>query len=725
MAVNMKLGVDLGEFTKNINNAKAQIKSFDAQMKLAESSFKATGDAEAKMETKTSALTSKLQQQQRIVKEYAKVLDEAKNKGIDPLSDEYKKLEAQMISAQAAMMDTQAALNGLSTSQQTAATSADKLASSVSSIGKKISLDQIISGIDRITSGMERAAQSAVNFAKNLWDGVMDSASRADDISTAALMYDIPLQRYKQMLALEANGLDTSVNAILAAQKKLGKGIGGDNKTAAQALRDLHVSLKRLEDTGDGVLEFVDKDPEETFFEIGKALMEMEKGYDKEAAAQALFGRSWEELVPLFDKYKTLDEYNEALENVNITTEQATENAAELADRVGALENTWTTLKDEVVGAVAPGLTEAAGALNGLLTAILNYLQTPEGQEALSTLGESVAGLFKDLGEIDPDSVVNNFIKMFDDLVESFKWVANNWEDVKKGLLGIVGVWTAGKVTSGALTIVQLLNGLKGLTGTGAGGAGEIAMTLGGKLAFNGIDSTLGTSIASHIVNGLTSTPMTVAIAAASIAAIAHGIYVAMNRKDPIEQMGEAAGFSKEKITEIKEAMPEYNPFDTKQTQKVTNMLKDFFTGGSTKTEPVEVPATLVTPEDEKKDIAEQVGVVTLPANLQVVSVSGGGGGGKVRIGSGGGGAMVVYDGTNFGGLLKGSFANGIPWVDDTRLAMLHRGERVLTARENRQYTINNNTYFGGVNLHNGMEVDALTDSMARQQRKQASAYGA
>ena len=73
---------------------------------------------------------------------------------------------------------------------------------------------------------------------------------------------------------------------------------------------------------------------------------------------------------------------------------------------------------------------------------------------------------------------------------------------------------------------------------------------------------------------------------------------------------------------------------------------------------------------------------------------------------------------------MKG-FANGIPWVDNTRLALLHRGERVLTASQNRQYTYNSNTYFGSVNLNNGMQIDALTESIARQQQRQRAAYGA
>lgn len=724
MAVNMKLGVEMGEFTQNINNAKAQIKSFDAALKFAESSFKATGDAEAQMVTKTSALTSKLQQQQRIVKEYSRVLAEARNNGIDPMSDEYKKLEAQMISAQAAMMDTQAALNGLSTSQVQAATSADKLATSVGNIGKKISLEQVINGIDRITGGLERAAQRAVTFAKELWDGVMDSAARADDISTAAIMYDIPLQRYKQMLALEASGLDTSVSAILAAQKKLGKGIGGDNKTAAQALRDLQVSLKKLEDTGGGILEFVDKDPEEAFFEIGKALYEMGKGYDKEAAAQALFGRSWEELMPLFKEYKSLEEYNAALKTMDTTTDEATENAAELNDRISALENTWTTLKDEIVGAVAPGLTKAAGALDDMLSTILEYLQSPAGQEALTKLGESVAGLFNDLSEIDPDKVVDNFIGMFNQLKDSFVWIKENWGSVKTGLKSIFGVWAGGKVLSGALTILQLINGLKGLTPDAAGGVTEITNALGGKLAFNGIESTLGTSIGSHIVSALTSTPMTVAIAAASIAAIAHGVYVAFNSTDVFDVVEKSlieSGNTEEEALEKVEAMRRAGEKDfwtnPEGRKKAMDLLHKGLETGDWSVEPVPVETELVV-ENDAADLAEQVGTVTVPVNLRVNL------GGATGAPGGGGGLMNFFEESIFGGSRRG-FANGIPWVNDTQLAMLHRGERVLTARENRQYTINNNTYFGGVNLHNRMEVDALTESIDRQNRRQQSAYGA
>jgi hypothetical protein len=70
-----------------------------------------------------------------------------------------------------------------------------------------------------------------------------------------------------------------------------------------------------------------------------------------------------------------------------------------------------------------------------------------------------------------------------------------------------------------------------------------------------------------------------------------------------------------------------------------------------------------------------------------------------------------------------GSHANGlfsVPW--DGYPALLHKGERVLTARENQNYTYN--TYFGNVNLNNGLEIEALTESIDRRNRRQRSGYG-
>lgn len=733
MAVNLKLGVELGDFQQNINQAKAQIKEFDAALKSAESRFKATGDAESAMATKTSQLTAKLQAQKKMVDEYRAALQKADEGGVSKLNAEYIKLQTQMLNAEAAMYDTQTALNALSMSEKNAADGADALTKSVGNIGKKISLDQVINGIDRITGGMERAAQHAVSFAKNLWDGVMDSAQRADDIATAAVMYDIPLQRYKQMLALEAGGLDTSVTAILAAQKKLGKGIGGDNKNAVQALKDLGVSLKKIEDTGDGILEFVDKDPAEAFFDIGRALYDMEKGYDKEAAAQALFGRSWEELMPLFKDYKTLDEYNAALDKMNVTTDQATENSAKMNDSFSELKNTMTTIQDEIVGQLAPGLTNAANALNDMLTAILEYLQSENGQEMLGKLGESVAGLFDDLSKVNPEDVVNNFVTVFDKLTSGLEFLANNWEEVKKGLLAIGGAFATLKVAEGVLEFVKLISGLRGLGVGGGSAASAITSTFmdsAGKLAFSGVESTLGTSIGGAIASVLTSTPLTVAIAAASIIAIAHGVHEAFTAEtitDKIEEGLIEAGNTPEEAKAKAEAMDKAakneiltNPSARK---KATDLLKKGLTTGDWTVEPVPVAVEPKTDEEAAEEIAAQIGTVSVPVKLLIQGGNGSSGPSYGGAAGGGGGLADYYMDTLFGSFRPG-YANGIRYVPDTRLAWLHPGETVTPAREISSRNFSSNLYVEKMVMNNGTDAAGLAAAMAAAQRATMNGYG-
>ena len=239
MAVNVKLGVDLGDFKSGIASAKEEIKTFDAALKYAEASLNATGDAEAAMTTKSEALRGKLEAQTRIVNQYTDALQKMNANGVDKSSTSYQKMQRDLINAQAAMMNTQAQINGLNTSQQAASKSANDLATNVGKIGKNVSLQTVADGVNKLTTSLERGARAAIRIGRNIARSAMGSTGWADDLSERAVEYNMDVETLQRMEKVAAY-IDTDVEAIVRARDQMSKnrsslaellGISSDGKS--------------------------------------------------------------------------------------------------------------------------------------------------------------------------------------------------------------------------------------------------------------------------------------------------------------------------------------------------------------------------------------------------------------------------------------------------------------------------------------------------------------
>lgn len=72
-----------------------------------------------------------------------------------------------------------------------------------------------------------------------------------------------------------------------------------------------------------------------------------------------------------------------------------------------------------------------------------------------------------------------------------------------------------------------------------------------------------------------------------------------------------------------------------------------------------------------------------------------------------------------------GSHANGLPFVPfDGYIAALHRGERVVPAAQNRNYTNTSNVYFDHVNVNNGIDADGLAAKIAERTKHTLAGFG-
>ena len=788
MAVNVKMGVDIGGFTSGIKQGQQILKGLNAELKASESEFKATGNAEQKLASQTKTLTSQLNVQKGIADQARAALKAMTDAGVDPTDAAYQRLYVTLMNAEAGANDALAALNALKGGTEGAAKGAEELTNGLNNIGKKMSLEQVKNGISSITTGLENAAKKAVQLGEQLWNTIMDSAKRADDTATMAEMYGIDLDTFMRMQKLVENGLDTSVESILASQKKLKKGIGKESKETAEALKELGLAFST--DRGGWI---AGKDSLDLMFRAGQALKKLSSETEREAKAQAIFGRSWEELVPLFNQYQTVDEYREALAGVTVNSEDTIRDLAALNDAVSALESSWTTLKDELIGAIAPALTKGADAISGLLDKLTEYLKTDEGQEMLEKLGTAVSGLFDDLGKIDPEQVVEGFTGVITSVTTGVQWLVDNVETVK-GILGvIVGAWVASNATIAGLEIMKLIQGIQGLTGAGAAAAAGQAGTA--------VGASWGAGFASAV---LKAAPWLTFLYTLFNPAGSAGdnIDVMYDENGNLTKAGLEAGMpSTQQQDEEEEAARRENRKRTEEIQKRNEQKLNFrriehdLLEEEKKSAEIDKGLTdLISQRNERKttwnpllsagigedllpeeaqywlrgmyapwsqftdkdfnmtDIlmpwkgvakllsqnlpSENQPIIDVPVNPEADPNAAGEIAEQVgpveipvqltvkSITTGGGFSGFANYFDNLSNLFGRGYANGLPNVPNDGLYRLHKGERVVPARAVSSQNYNSNLYVESMYMNSGMDAAGLASAMAAAQRRQMSGYG-
>lgn len=377
MAVNVKLGVDLGDFNSGIKSAKEQLKTFDAALKYAEASLKATGDAESAMTTKTEALRGKLQTQKHMVDQYTEALKKMRDAGVDKTSSSYQKMQQNLLNAQAAMMTTKAQINELNTSQTNAAKSADNLATNVSKIGKNVSLQTLSDGLSKLTNGLERAGRTAIRIGKNIARSAMDSTGWADDLSTRSTQYGVDVETLQRMDRV-AQYIDTDVDTIISARDRMSK-----NRESLAELLGISSDGKTVDDI---------------FWEAGEKLKYMGEGFDQNEAAMKIFGRSWRELLPLFTAGR--EEYEALLDSQNVLSKEQIEKLAKADDAFQSVQQQaqmmvkqfWADNADKITG-LLQWIVDNKGPVVAAITAIGGAFAALKLGEVALDIAKVVSGL--------------------------------------------------------------------------------------------------------------------------------------------------------------------------------------------------------------------------------------------------------------------------------------------------------------------------------------------
>lgn len=628
MSVTTKLEVEYSQFKKGMAEAQASVKTLDAELKLSEAQFKASGDAEKYFAEQADLLKQKLNAQKEAAKNAEQMFLNLGKRGVAPTSAEYQRMAQKMLAAQAAVATTQAQLNGLNTKQKEAAGSAKTLTDEVGKIGKDVSLQNISDGLSKITSGMERAYRTAVRFGKTVMRSMMDATGWADDVMTRAIEYGTDVETIQKMDRVAAF-IDTDVDTIIRAKDQMSR----NQKNLAELL-GISTDGRNVDDV---------------FWEAGEAIMNLGDGMDKSDYAMKIFGKSWRELLPLFTAGR--EEYESLMESQEVLSAEQVETLAKADDEIQKVQNEIQNLKNQF-------WAEHSGTV-----------------------------------------------------IELLEWVVQNKDAVVAALTAIGAAFAALKVAETAANIAKIVSGLKTIINTGGQGGtptgGPTVIPTGGAA---GTGATLvegagglfsiGTKVANFATSKTGVTALGALLLTPIISKIADGTL--------IEDAAKTAGIDKSTEDLFKRALGGNVPIG--KGGNVRDMYNKL-TGG----EKVEVPVEPKAEAGAAEDVSKQIGVITLPAQIRVMNAGG------FAVGGGGGGIDPLRQAI-FGGM-KG-YANGIPWVDNTRLALLHRGERVLTASQNRNYTANSNLYVERMVMNNGQDAAALAAAMAAQNRRVSAGFG-
>ena len=457
--VNVKMGVSgVQQFKQGMKESQAAVKTLDQALKLNEQQLKSTGDAELYLQNKTQILQDQIRKQTDVVKQSEAALNAMRRNGVSETSTAFQQMQANVYKASSDLMRMRTELENVGDAGEDAATGAEELYGSLQDIGRGISWQNVTSGIDKITGALEKAAKKALDVGKAITKEVLGAGSWADDLHTRATYYglsDEQLQRMEKTSTL----VDTSVDTIIDAQKKLRKGLGSADEGVMGAFAALMGQSYDPRATG----------WENAFWDAGEALMHFSNAEEKEVYAQKLFGRSWNELIPLFETGR--EEYDKLNESWSVVSEENLKKLQEMDDQYQKLSAEFETFKMTFLASLAEGLTPLMETLTGMMEKFNEYLASPEGQKAMEKLGEAINKMFEDLTNADPEKIIANLSGIFDKIQGGLQWLIDNKQTVVDALKVIVGGFALLKLGGLAANIGKIVQGLGGLSGAGAAGA--------------------------------------------------------------------------------------------------------------------------------------------------------------------------------------------------------------------------------------------------------------
>lgn len=421
--ITTKYKLDISEFKAGITEANKQIKLANAEFKAATAGMddwsKSSDGLQAKIKqlnstldaqkSKLAAYRGQLEASEKAYAENAKRAEELKKqladlaaKGIEKTSAEYKQYEKQLNSVEREMTANRNAADNLRVTilnQEAAVASTEREIGNYSDELKNLdkNSEEAGEGLDklakRITTGVAVAitalGAAAVATGKKLWDMANETAKAGDEIDKQSQKLGVSAENYQKLsYAMERCGADvedfrkgaTNISKTLAEVQD-----GADE--SATAIGQLGVSLKKT----DGTM----RSTEDVLLDTIAALADMDDETERNAAANKIFGKSYQELAPLLNSGADgiRDLMNEAEEYGMVMSDDAVKASAAFEDSLTKLKGTLGGIKNNLGAALLTPLTTLVDGFSDLAAGV-------DGSE--QKISEGITGIVDTITKIVP-----------------------------------------------------------------------------------------------------------------------------------------------------------------------------------------------------------------------------------------------------------------------------------------------------------------------------------
>ncbi len=418
------------EYKKALKEIDSSLRVLGSEMKEVTSQFDKNDRSAENLSKQNEVLTKKISEQEAKVETLRKAL-QASAEETGENSEKTKRYQIQLNNAQAELntMNRQLENNKKDMAAAEAATDDEKAA--VKEMGDEVDkssgkLEALGGVLKASVAAVAAVGAAAVAAGKKIWDMANETAEYGDEVDKMSQKLGMSAEAYQEWdyvlgqsgvdITSMSTGMKTLTNQIDAAK--------GGSEDAIERFKQLGISLEDLNSMS----------REDIFAAVVTGMQGMEDSTERAALANKLFGKSGQELTPLFNESV---ESTEALKNAArdygmIMSNDAVAASAAFKDSLDTLDRTMKGAKNRMMSDLLPGLTSIIDGFSDLVAGnktggeqikkgVEETIQAisdmiPQAVDLLSLLVEALA----DNAPALLDSLASSIIKILPNLFSKF-----------------------------------------------------------------------------------------------------------------------------------------------------------------------------------------------------------------------------------------------------------------------------------------------------------------